>query len=99
MTTTKKTMKPRNYNADEVAAMEANGYVTPRAAAELYSVNLSMAYRATVPKVIGGKTVQAPVRVRLGDNPRNRYLNLKDWTKYMEGKRDQIAKRYGIRPR
>lgn len=95
MTTTDK-KRSYAYNTEETHDMAKDGFITPRQAAELYGVNISMPYRATTPRTVGGKTVPAPVRMRLGGNARNRFIHKGDWVKYMTGKQEDAKRRLGI---
>jgi hypothetical protein len=86
----------KQYNPDEVETMGEAGYITPRQAALMYAVNLSVAYRATRPREVRGKTVRPAVRVRLGANGRARYLCREDWVRVMDAKRQATAKSLGL---
>lgn len=86
----------KTYNADEVTKMEAAGYITPRAAADLSHVRIDRVYRAMKPRTVRGKQVKAPCRVRLGENEWNRYVHKADWLAYIEKVKAKAAASLGL---
>ncbi len=84
------------YNPDEVKAMKALGYITPRQAADLSHVRIDRVYRAMKPRKVGGKMVDPQVRVKLGENEYNRYVHKADWLKLISAARTKMKQELGL---
>lgn len=80
-------VKRKQYLPAEVDAMRADGFITPREAAEQSGFSLAMVYRAMK---------QAKVHARLGAGGWALYVGARSWTKFVDAKRASARRRLGI---
>lgn len=78
---------PKTYLPGETTKMAAQGYITPRAAADLVHVRIDRVYRAIKAEVI---------RFKIGDNAWTRYVHKGDWLKLMDKVRAKAKAELGL---
>ena len=84
---TKKQLERRGYLQDEAADMERSGYLTVKAAADMFNVRVDRVYRAIN---------QQKIRVKIGDNAYTRYVHRGDWSKLVEKQREKVKAGLGL---